>query len=193
MERLPTAATDLAGRARWIARCGWLVLVLSAGAALLPLVEPANGATIIGTLLLLTGAAEIFAGSLRHETRRLAMLAGAATALAGLLFATSSATRFLSTVTIIAGWLVLRSLILFVAASLEHGSVRRWVAYSAAMDLVLAAILVVGVSIATLVVVLFGATPPLIASFSWVLAASFVVNGLMLLQVANCARENEQV
>ena len=45
-----------------------------------------------------------------------------------------------------------------------------------------------GLSIATLVVTLFGATTPLIASFAWVLALSFLVNGMMLLQVASAAR-----
>jgi hypothetical protein len=81
-----------------------------------------------------------------------------------------------------------RGLILVNAARLEHGSVRKWTGASAAMDLLLAAILAVGLSIATLVVTLFGATPPLIASFAWVLALSFVVTGLMLLEVASCAR-----
>src|SRR5215218_7076198 len=174
VKRLPTATTDLAGRATWIARAGWLILLLSAGSALLPWVERAHGAAIIGTLLIAAGAIELFAGSLRHETRKLAMLAGAVTALAGILFATAERTGFLSTVTIIAGWLFLRSLILFLAAGLEHGSVRSWTAASAAMDLLLGLLLAVGLSIAAIVVNLFGATPSLIASFAWVLALSFV-------------------
>ena len=53
--------------------------------------------------------------------------------------------------------------------------------------------LLVGLSIATFVYTLFGATPPLIASFAWVLALSFVVNGLLLLEVASVARQNEDV
>ena len=193
MPALPSTATDLAGRARWIGHAGWLILLLSAGSALLPLVDRANGETIIGTLLIAAGLIEILAGTLRHETRKLAMLAGAVTALAGLLFMTEERTGFLSTVSIIAGWLVLRSVILFFAASLEHGSVRKWTAFSAAMDLLLGLVLAVGLSIAALVVNLFGATPDLIASFAWVLALSFVVNGLMLLEVAACARLDEDV
>jgi hypothetical protein len=193
VKRLPNTNTDLAGRATAIATAGWITLALSAGSALLPWVRPAHGALIIGTLLVLAGLTEIFAGTLRHETRRLAMLAGAVTVLAGLLFATEPGTHFLSTLTIITGWLFLRSLILFLAARLEHGSVRRWTAYSATMDLVLALTLLVGLSIATLVVALFGATPPLVASFAWFLALSFVVNGLLLLEIASCARGNEDV
>ena len=58
-----------------------------------------------------------------------------------------------------------------------------------ALPWVIAILLIAGLSIAALVVSIFGPTPPLIASFSWVLAASFVVNGLMLLEVASCERE----
>ena len=193
MNRLPTTATDLAGRARAIGAAGWFILLLSAGSALLPWVHPSHGAAVIGTLLVLAGLTEMFAGTLRHETRKLAMLAGGVTGLAGLLFATEPGTHFLSTLTIVTGWLFLRSLILFLSARLEEGSVRRWSAYSASMDLVLALLLLVGLSIATVVVTLFGATPPLIASFAWFLALSFVVNGLLLLEVASCARRGEDV
>lgn len=193
MNVLPSAASDLRSRAKWIGRAGWLILLLSAGSALLPMVSRAHGEVIIGGLLIAAGIIEILAGSLRHETRKLAMLAGAVTTLAGFLFATEERTGFLSTVTIIAGWLFLRSVILILAACLEHGSVRKWTALSAAMDLALALVLAVGLSIAALVVNLFGATPDLIASFAWVLALSFVITGLMLLEVAACARQNEDV
>jgi hypothetical protein len=46
----------------------------------------------------------------------------------------------------------------------------------------------IGLSVATIVISLFGPTQPLVASFAWVLAASFIVNGLMLLEVASCER-----
>jgi hypothetical protein len=50
-------------------------------------------------------------------------------------------------------------------------------------------LLIAGLSASTLVVSLFGPTRELIASFAWFLAASFVANGLMLLEVASCERE----
>ena len=193
MEPLPTPASALPARAKWIASAGWFILLLSAGSALLPLVGRAAGATIIGILLVLAGLAELFAGNLRHETRRLAMLAGGITTLAGVLFATESSTHFLSTLTIIAGWLFLRSLVLMLAARLEQGSVRTWTGLAALTDLVLALILAVGLSIATLIVSLFGATAPMIASFAWVLAASFIATAMLLLEVASCARAAEDV
>ena len=74
---------------------------------------------------------------------------------------------------------------------MEHGNVKRWTGLSAATDAALAVLLVIGISIATLVVALFGATAPLVASFAWVLALSFVTTGLMLLEVASCARGEE--
>ena len=193
MTNLPSQATDLPGRAKWIATAGWFILLLSAGSALLPLYGKAHSSLIIGTLLVLAGLTEIFAGTLRHETRRLAMLAGALTLLAGVLFATDNATHFLSTISIIAGWLFLRSLVLIQAARLERGSVRTWTGIAAATDLVLALLLAVGLSIATLIVSLFGATPPLIASFAWILAASFIATAMLLLEVAACARASEEV
>ncbi len=193
MTTLPSTATDLAGRAKWIGRAGWLILLMSAGSALLPMVDRVRGGTIIGTLLIAAGVIEVFAGSLRHETRKLAMLAGAVTAVAGLLFVTAERTGFLSTLSIIAAWLVLRGIILGIAATLEHGSVRMWTGLSAAMDLALALIMIIGLSIANLVVTLFGATPMLVASFAWVLALSFAINGLMLLEVASVARQDEDV
>ena len=193
MTDLPTSASALPARAKWIATAGWFILLLSAGSALLPLVGRAQGALIIGILLVLAGLAEIFAGSLRHDTRRLAMLAGVITTLAGILFATESSTHFLSTLTIIAGWLFGRSIVLILAARLATGSVRTWTGLAALTDLVLGLILAVGLSIATLIVSLFGATPQMIASFAWVLAASFIATAMLLLEVASCARAADDV
>jgi hypothetical protein len=63
-------------------------------------------------------------------------------------------------------------------------------AMSAGMDFLLAVVLVAGLSISAIVVSIFGPTPPLVASFAWVIAASFVVNGLLLLEVASCEQES---
>lgn len=170
-----------------ISLMGWLVLALAAGAAFLPLIGPTQGAITIGTMLTCAGLAEIVAGARRYETRKLAILAGAITTVAGLLFATDQATHFLSGLVIIAGWLFSRSLVLGVACFLEHGAVRRWTGIAAATDFLLALVTCVGFSISSLVVTLFGATPPLIASFAWLLAISFVATAMLLLQVASCA------
>jgi len=117
------------------------------------------------------------------------MAAGIVTALAGLLFVLNPETHFFPTVWPIVGWLLLRSLILVGAVTETLGSVRRWTIVSAGMDFLLAVLLITGLSISTIVISIFGPTPELVASFSWILAASFVVNGLMLLEVASCERE----
>jgi hypothetical protein len=60
---------------------------------------------------------------------------------------------------------------------------------AAATDVALGLLLLVGLSISTLIVTLFGPTPEMIASFAWILAISFVVTGMLLLEIASCERE----
>ena len=116
------------------------------------------------------------------------MAAGIVTALAGLLFIVDPETHFFPRVVPIIGWLLLRSLILLGALTETSGSVRRWTAISAGLDFLLGVLLITGLSISTIVISLFGPTQELVATFAWILAASFVVNGLMLLEVASCER-----
>ena len=166
-------------------------MLLGAGAALLP-VEKGISSDVLGTLLVAGGLVELIAGSLRRQVRELAMTAGAITVLAGLLFVINPETRFFPTVFPIVGWLILRALILAFASRYASGRVRTWMGISAGLDLLLAALLIAGLSVATLVVSLFGPTPQLIASFAWILAASFVVNGIMLLEVASCESSGQR-
>jgi hypothetical protein len=174
-------------RSRGVRVAGIAIILLGIGAALLP-----AGKTIpsdmIGGLLIAAGLTETVAGSLRREARSFAMTAGGVTALAGLLFVLNPETHFFPTVTPVIGWLLLRSLILAGALTESAGSVRAWTALSAGMDFLLAVLLIAGLSISTIVISLFGPTRELVASFAWVLAASFVVNGLLLLEVASAER-----
>jgi hypothetical protein len=175
-------------RARALRVAGIAIILLSAGAVLLPAGKRISS-DMIGGLLIAAGLIEAVAGSLRRDVRPFAMTAGAVTALAGLIFVVNHETHFFPTVSLVVAWLLIRSLIL-AAASLESaGSVRLWTALSAGMDFLLAVLLIAGLSISTLVISLFGPTPWLIASFAWFVAASFVVNGLLLLEVASCVRE----
>lgn len=163
--------------------------MLSVGAAFLPAGKSISS-DMIGALLIAAGLIELTAGALRRAVRPFAMAAGAVTALAGLLFVLDHETHFFPRVVPIIGWLLVRSLILIVGSGESSGSVRRWTALSAGMDFLLAVLLTAGLSISTLIISLFGPTPELVASFAWVLAASFVVNGLLLLEVASCAEES---
>ena len=175
-------------RARALRVAGVAIILLGIGAALLPAGKTISS-DMIGGLLIAAGLIETVAGSLRRESRAFAMAAGGVTALAGLLFIVNPETHFFPTVWPIIGWLLIRSLILAGALTEIEGSVRTWTAISAGLDFLLAVLLIAGLSASTLVVSVFGPTPELIAGFAWVLAASFVVNGLMLLEVASCERE----
>ena len=176
-------------RAHLIMLCGIAIIALGVGAALLPAAEGLPGSALIGALLVASGVVEIVAGTLRREVYRFAAAAGGVTTLAGLIFLVNPQTQFFPTVTPIIIWLVVRSAILAWTSQHTGGSVRLWTGLSAGMDLLLALLLLLGLSIATLVVSIFGPTPQLVASFSWVLAASFVVTGNLLLEVANCERQ----
>ena len=176
-------------RARGTRVAGIAIILLSAGAAFLPAGKSISS-DMIGALLIAAGLIELTAGALRRAVRPFAMAAGGVTALAGLLFVMDHETHFFPRVVPIIGWLLVRSLILIVGSGESTGSVRRWTALSAGMDFLLAVLLTAGLSISTLIISLFGPTPELGASFAWVLAASFVVNGLLLLEVASCAEES---
>ena len=101
--RTSEGLTDRA-RARGIRVAGIAIIVLAAGAALLP-VEKGISSDILGALLIAAGFLEIVAGSLRRQVRILAMAVGVVTVLAGLLFTINPETRFFPTVMPIAGWL----------------------------------------------------------------------------------------
>jgi hypothetical protein len=165
-------------------------MLLGIAAAILPAGKTIPSA-MIGGLLIAAGLLEMVAGSLRRSVRTFAMAAGGVTAVAGLLFVLNPETHFFPTVTPVIAWLVIRSFILAASAAETAGSVRRWTALSAGMDLLLAILLIAGLSISTIVVSIFGPTRELVATFAWVLAASFVVNGLMLLEVASCTEAVE--
>ena len=175
-------------RARALRIAGIVIILLAVGAALLPAGKTISS-DMIGGLLIAAGLIETMAGSLRRESRPFAMAAGIVTALAGLLFVLSPEAHFFPRVMPIVGWLLLRSVILVGALTETTGGVRRWTAISAGLDLLLGVLLIAGLSMSTIVISMFGPTRELVASFAWVLAASFVVNGLMLLEVASCERE----
>jgi len=175
-------------RARAFRVAGMAIILLSVGAAFLPAGKTISG-DMIGGLLIAAGLIEAVAGSLRRTVRPFAMAAGGVTALAGLVFLINPETHFFPMVTPVIAWLLVRSVILAVASRESVGSVRMWTALSAGMDFLLAVLLIAGLSISTLVVSVFGPTRELVASFAWVLAASFVVNGLLLLEVASCERD----
>ena len=176
-------------RANRLRLAGLVIILLAAGAALLPLAWAAARPAVVGGMLVAAGIVEFLAGTQRREVGGLAKAAGAVTVLCGLLFLINPVAHFWPIVNLVIGWLLIRSVILAITARKTGGSVRTWTILSAAMDFVLAAALTAGLSIGTLVVLLFGPTPQLVASFAWVLALSFVLNGLLQLEIAGCERD----
>ena len=189
MAQSPETEASGPTRHRLIAVCGAVIILLSAGSALLPLVGGGASAAVVGGLLFVAGLVEAYAGTLHRQAKGLSTLAGLVTTLAGLLFIFNPVGHFGPTAVIVMGWLVARSVILFLAGRHSTGSVRMWTLLSAAMDLALAVVLLMGLSIASLVVTLFGPTEPVVAGFAWIFALSFVVTGAMLLEIASCERD----
>lgn len=188
------AGQGMSNRTRsWlIYAAGIAIMMLSAGALLLPAADRLPGSAMIGGLLLTAGTVEMLAGSLREHVKKYAIAAGGVTALAGLLFLIHPIVHFTPMVTLIIGWLLIRSAIIFFASRRSSPTVCMWMRISAGLDFFLAVLLFAGLSISGLIISLFGPTPPLIASFAWVLAASFVVTGSLLLEVASCERDLER-
>jgi hypothetical protein len=180
--------TTVRNRARGLRVAGVAIILLGVGAALLPAGKSISS-DLIGGLLVAAGLIEIVAGSLRREARYLAMGAGGVTALAGLLFVLNPTTHFFPMVTPVIAWLLIRAVILALEIRFTAGGVRTWTAISAGVDFALGLLLAAGLSIATIVISIFGPTEPMVASFAWFLAASFVANGLLLLEVSSCERE----
>lgn len=173
-------------RGLWVA--GIAIILLSVGAVLLPAGKRISS-DMIGALLIAAGLIEAIAGSLRRDVRPFAMAAGGVTALAGLIFVVNHESHFFPSVSLLIAWLLIRSVILAAASAESRGSVRMWTALSAFTDLLLAVLLIAGLSITTIVISIFGPTRWLIASFSWFVAISFVFNGVLLLEVASCEQE----
>jgi uncharacterized membrane protein HdeD (DUF308 family) len=188
MANLADQSSSERTRAALIAAAGVVTIVLSAGAVLLPALNGIEGSKVLGALLLAGGLVELGAGTLRRGVRPFAITAGAVTTLAGLLVFINPTAHFFPNVTLVGAWLLARGLILAVATRRADGSIRLWTSLSAGIDLLMAVLLIAGLSIATIVVSLFGPTTPLVASFAWFVAASFIVNGLLLLEVAGCER-----
>jgi len=175
-------------RAKTITASAVGIILLGGAAALSPALDHVSATMVLGLLLVAAGLLETMAGKLRHETVRLAMLAGVATVSAGTLLILNRGSGVFPNATIVTAWLIVRSVILLFTSRLAHGSVRKFLGISAATDLALGLGLLVGLSVTTLAVTIFGPSPELLASYGFVLALSFAATGTLLLEVASCER-----
>lgn len=163
---------------------GIVIFLLGIGAALLPSVPNLTARLAIGSLLAMAGAIEmaaVFAIRARHPA---AVLAAAASLLAGLRLLLDPQINFLTILNFVILWLVVRSAALFVSARHSFRPLCTWIYLAAAVDLGLAVLLLGGLPIAVLVYGLFGTTDEIAATFAWVFAASFVAAGWLLIAAA---------
>jgi uncharacterized membrane protein HdeD (DUF308 family) len=172
----------------WTLAAGLLIAALGAVAALLPMVKDAPGAVLVGWLLVVAGAAELGAGAARRTTEKgtgkATMAAGAATALAGLLFVLKPDMHIVLLSYIVITWLFIRTLAMLAAVPQARDASKAWLTMSAVADFGLGVVLVTGLPITHFVVSVFGPTREIVASFAWFLAASFLVTGLALIALA---------
>lgn len=175
---------SIASRTLAIRAAGAAVLLLALGSALLPMAPHLAPRLVIGVLLAAAGAIELAAVFARHGRQVAAAIAALATFLAGLRLLVDPDINFLTILNFVILWLVVRCVALLVSSRRSHGALCKWIYIDAAVDFVLAVLLLAGLPIAVLVYGLFGTTDEIVATFAWVFAASFVAAGLLLIAAA---------
>ena len=166
------------------ATAGVLIMLLAAGALLLPLQRELPGRLVVGWLLIAAGAIELASAYVRRRHRRSGALAAMATLLAGIRLAADPGANFSAVMNMVILWLVVRGAALLFSAARTQRPLGSWIALAAATDLLLALALLAGLPVALLVYGLFGETPQIVATFAWVFGASFIATGALLLAFA---------
>ncbi|QNM83022.1 hypothetical protein H8M03_01265 [Sphingomonas sabuli] len=177
---------DLSDRTRTLIIRGSAIAILGLAvvAALLPLPTRLPDRLVIGGLLSLAGLIECIAVYARRGRHLFAWLAGATALVAGLRLALDPWTNYFTVFNLVILWLVVRSAMLGLSARGTKAPLCNWIWAAAAVDFLLALLLLVGLPIAVLVYGIFGQTSQLVATFAWILAASFAASGALLLVAA---------
>jgi uncharacterized membrane protein HdeD (DUF308 family) len=163
---------------------GILIFLLAAGAALLPMAKGIPARVEIGWMLGAAGIFELAAVYARRGHHLAAGAAALASLLAGLRLLVDPDVNFLTILNFVILWLVVRSAALLISARRSDRPLCTWVYLAAAVDFALAVLLLVGLPVAVLVYGLFGTSDEIVATFAWVLAASFVAAGWLLIVAA---------
>ncbi|HEU5481671.1 MAG TPA: DUF308 domain-containing protein [Sphingomicrobium sp.] len=180
MDKTPKNPAD-AQRWEWAIASGCLTLLLAVIAFFLPTIEFLPRGGVVGWLLFLSGIAEFAFGAKRSsDAIRVAVFGSALmTMLAGLFFITNPLAGYFPVSNIVTVWLLLRGAwVLAMAARVNNKELGFWLGFDGATDIVFGLALLVGLSVATLVVTLFGPTPIIVAKFAFILAASFAITGI---------------
>ncbi len=167
-----------------IRAAGAAMLLLAVAAALLPAPDWIAGRLAIGMLLAIAGLVEMAGAYGRRGHQLTAGIAAAVSLFAGLRLALDPTVNYFTVFNLIILWLVLRSAALAIAGRKAPPPLCNHVWINAAVDLLLALLLLVGLPVAVLVYGIFGQTSQLVATFAWIMAASFAAAGVRLLVAA---------
>jgi uncharacterized membrane protein HdeD (DUF308 family) len=173
-----------ATRSLVIRSAGVLIVLLAVGAALLPMAKGIPARVEIGSLLAAAGVFELAAVFARRGHHLAAGAASLASLLAGFRLLADPDINFLTILNFVILWLVVRSAALLVSSRRSPRPLCTWVYLAAAVDFALAVLLLVGLPVAVLIYGLFGTTDQIVATFAWVLAASFVAAAWLLIAAA---------
>lgn len=187
MTQQPTHETQRA----WTLGSGLFTIGLAVVAALLPLIDWAPRGGLVGWLLFLAGCAELAFGSKRGAdfAGKAAIGSGLITAIAGLALILNPSADYYPVAHVVMAWLLLRGAwVIAMAFRSEPHPARMWVALSGAADILLAILLMMGLSSSAFVVALFGPTPEVVAQFSLILGASFLATGVCQVAIALARR-----
>ena len=185
-------ATEALGRAtHWqgTLACGVLKVFIAAAAVALPLLENRPIASLIGWMLIAGGAAEVFLGRSLHRSAmgKVTLGSGILTLLAGLLFVTSGRIELFPLASIVVVWLILRGLVwlnIGFRSSRKFPQDSIWLLLRGLVDLGLGLLLMMGVSIASMIIFAIGVTSYLLTAVGASLSISFFVGGTSLIAIA---------
>ena len=190
------AGAPLSAKWAWTFASGCLTLLLAVVAFFLPDIDLAPKGALVGWLLILAGVPELIFGLKRgsDDIGKAAVGSGLITVAAGLLFIGNPLFGYFPVANVITAWLFLRGAwVLAMAMRARSYHLGPWLALSGAADVLLGFALVVGLQISTLVVLLFGPTPQVVAKFSIILAASFLFTGMAQVAIGLLQRRRSRL
>jgi uncharacterized membrane protein HdeD (DUF308 family) len=186
----------LSAKWAWTFFSGCLTLLLAIVAFFLPDIDVAPRSGLVGWLLVLAGLPELIFGWKRglDEIGKAAVGSGIMTTAAGLIFVSNPVLGYFPVMNIVIAWLFLRGAwVLAMALRARSYHLGPWMALSGAADILLGFALLVGVQISTLVVLLFGPTPQVVAKFAMILATSFFFTGIAQVAIGLLQRQRSRL
>jgi uncharacterized membrane protein HdeD (DUF308 family) len=177
----------------WTLVCGFLKVLLAMAALALPLLETKPMIAGVGWLLIAGGAGEFVLGwgSRRSHLGALTLISGAVTIIAGTIFVVSGWDGFFPLLHVMTIWLLLRAWVAIDVGLHSRNTLAanwEWLTARGLVDLGLGMTLLIGIPITSIVILLFGRTKEVVATFGVLLAVSFAVAGVGLIAIALAQR-----